>query len=284
MIKKRSPFFVLLLMAIVIGGCSLPRTNQNNNPIGASPILNTTVDETVSSEELTQIYANSVKSVVTVFNFDQLYKGVSSGSGVVVSEDENYAYIFTNAHVTSGGINFEVAFYNNERVKAYLATSTSFDSSEDVAILKVEKSQNYIVTSLGDSSILKVGQQILAIGSPLGFNYSNTLTTGIISGLDVKVESDNDRDGNKTTMYMIQVDAALNPGNSGGALFTLTGQLVGINTLKIIITDSGDDVESFNFSIAINHFKHVADILLETGSYSRPKLGIIVRDITSMNL
>ncbi len=283
--KKRRILSVLLLVSLFLGGCFLtPNPDINHTSNNTAPILNTTVEEVVSNETTVQTNERVVQSVVSVFTYDNTYKLLGTGSGVVVSEDEEYAYLFTNNHVINEGKKFEVAFSNKVRVRAYLATTGSFDLKEDVAVLKVLKNDNYLIATLGDSSLLKVGQQVLAIGSPLGYNYANTLTMGIISGLNVKVDSDSNDDNVKNTMYMIQVDAALNPGNSGGALFSSTGLLIGINTLKIIKTDSGGDVESFNFSIPINHFAHVANILLTTGSYTRPKLGIVVIDISAMNL
>lgn len=251
-----------------------------------------------TDEEIVTVYESAVKSVVTVFSYNDSYKQMASGSGVIISEtsDHQFVYIYTNAHVTNAkqtarvdGIPttvhasvFEIVYYNNIRVSAILV---GYSGPEDVSILKakIEPNGDFKVATAGDSSRLKVGQTVLAIGSPLGLEYSNTLTKGIISGLNVEISADNDEDGVDTEMYLIQTDAALSSGNSGGPLFSADGKFIGINTLKIN-SSSSNSVESFNFAIPGNHFMTVANRIMTTGSYSRPKVGVSVLDIGSTSL
>ncbi|HHU59992.1 TPA: trypsin-like serine protease [bacterium] len=276
---------IILFLTLVLNGCFNPFTYFENNEECDCEVtrLNTTVRGTVSEEELTKVYEDTVKSTVTVFVSDSLNQLASTGSGVVIGESEvgDRAYIYTNAHVVSATSPvIEVVFYNNIRVSATLVAK---DDREDVAVISVKASNNYEVAVIGSSDNLKVGQSVLAIGSPLGLNYSNTLTTGIVSGLNVKVSANVNKES--VNMYMIQIDAALNPGNSGGPLFNIYGELIGINTLKIVLTESGDDVESFNFSIPIDHFQLVAKTIVEDKiEYKRPLIGITVIDISSISL
>ncbi len=293
--KKIRIMIVFLLGVFVIAGCDFKSYNQTQTRENycVDTIVETQSEET-SDEPVSEVYKRVVKTTVTVITYDSQYNAISSGSGVVFGEDSTHAFIYTNGHVVSytttsigGGVvvndgkYFEVIFHNNYRVAASLVVR---DGSEDVAVLKVLKNNNYEVATFGNSSTLNIGQQVMAIGSPLGFDYSNTLTVGVISGLNISVATDNDEDGNETTMYLTQIDASLNPGNSGGPLFDMNGNLIGINTLKIVKSNTNSSVDDFNFSIPINHFKLVADTLLEEGSYKRPLIGVSVIDITEMDL
>lgn len=239
---------------------------------------------TSTNEDLTEVYKKAVKSTVTVLTYNSNYKALSSGSGVIyaTSTDKQYVFVYTNAHVINGGSKFEIIYYNNIRVSASLLVE---DGEEDVAVLKanIEPNKDYLEVTIGNSDKLEIGETIFSIGSPLGTNYRNTMTKGIVSGLNVEMTTDNDSDGQETTMYLIQTDAALSSGNSGGPMFNAKGEFIGINTLKL--TESGSSVvEGFNFSIPVNHFIKVATQLLKNGSYQRPLIGVQVMDIGELSL
>jgi len=283
--------FISLIFAFLFSGCKLSVYNSNKNNAPTTLINNTSSDK---DSDLESLYKNCVKSVVTILNYASYYdRGqivtslYGSGSGFIYSYDDNYIYLYTNAHVVNvtTGYNqsyYEIVFYDGYRSYGSLAYS---DGSEDVAIMKVSReSQDFAVASLANSDSVFPGESIFSIGSPLGLEYNNTLTSGVVSNIKVEVETDDDKDGNSTTMYLIQVDAALNPGNSGGPLFNMNGEVIGVNTLKLMQNNSGESVESFNFAIPINHFVLVANCLAENGIYSRPKLGISVVDIANMSL
>lgn len=284
-----------LSLILVCGGCSLSNFNSNSNkgsvPTTITSSLNTSSE---NDESLVTTYENCKKAVVTILNYASYYdrgKTVTSlygsGSGFVYDYDDNYIYLYTNAHVTSVSKGYsqsyyEVVFYNGNRYYGSLAYS---NGSEDVAIMKVARTdQDFAKASIGNSENVKVGSSVFAIGSPLGLTYANTITSGIVSNVDIEIDADDDNDGVSTTMYMIQIDASLNPGNSGGPLFNKNGEVIGVNTLKIMQDSSGDDVETFNFCIPINHFVKVANTLATKGSYSRPLLGITVIDVKKMTL
>lgn len=286
-----------IFLILGIAGCNFSEVivDDNNpnvsvcesNPTACvSPVSKTEQTYNEEEEDLTDVYNRTVKSTVTVLTYNNKYKALSSGSGVIygTSTDTKYVYVYTNAHVVnnSNAVNFEIIYYNNIRVKA---TVLAKDGEEDVAVLQaeIEPNKDYLEATVGNSDALKIGQTIFAIGSPLGTDYRNTMTKGIVSGLNVEMVTDNDSDGIETRMYLIQTDAALSSGNSGGPMFNLDGQFIGINTLKL--TESGSSViEGFNFSIPSNHFVKVANELLKDGSYSRPVLGVEIADIGSLSL
>ncbi len=292
---KKFIVFLSLCTVFLCSGCKCDFTDSNDGMKNSVPttVINTTYSSDDESELVT-LYSNCKKSVVTILNYASYYdRGqvvtslYSSGSGFVYAYDDNYIYLYSNAHVVSvdTGYNqsyYEVVFHDGYRSYASLAYS---DGSEDVAIMKVEMDgQDFAVASLGNSDAVSPGEEVFTLGSPLGLVYSNTITKGIVSNVRVQENTDDDGDGVETTMYLIQIDAALNPGNSGGPLFNMKGEVIGVNTLKIMSDSSGEDVESFNFSIPINHFVMVANSLAENGSYSRPLMGVTVIDITSMSL
>ena len=224
------------------------------------------------------IYDKVKSSVVTIRNIvnGQTH---STGSGVFFAEDSitnGYAYIFTNAHVVSGSSSVEVLLHNDTMVEGSLI---GYDENEDVAVIRIAKRNDYSVATLRQTDTLKIGESVLAIGSPLGEKYSQTATHGIISNLNIAVTPDN----SSLDLYLIQIDAALNPGNSGGPLFDNAGNLIGINTIKLVNSGSNTSLESFNYSIPISHFSHVANYLLNGYLYYRPYLNITIVDIRLLN-
>lgn len=294
---KMKKILILLNLCLIMfcSACKLDVYDYDSNDEKV-PLSNINVTGTTKIEtDLTKLYSNTIKSVVTVLNYASYYDRGSvvtslygSGSGFIYAADDSYIYLYTNAHVVSvsKGFNqsyYEIVFYDGYRSYGNLISK---DSSEDVAIMKVSRDsyQDFLVASIGNSEKVIPGEDVFTIGSPLGLNHSNTITKGIISNVNVSLDTDDDNDGNFITMYMIHVDAALNPGNSGGPLFNMKGEVIGVNTLKLMSNENGEDVESFNFSIPINHFVNVSNSLVDTGTYSRPIIGISVIDIRDMTL
>lgn len=196
-----------------------------------------------------------------------------TGSGVIFNISQDSIYILTNNHVVDGATEVTVGITDDLNLKAQLV---GVDPDTDLAVVKVEKSQvpkdqlTLVKPAvLGNSDAVKVGETAIAIGNPLG--YSRTVTAGIISALDRRVDESLNR------LSLIQTDAAINPGNSGGALVNANGQVIGINTVKIADTK----VEGIGFAIPINSAKPIIDQLLTQGYVSRPYLGIAGRDIDS---
>ena len=188
-----------------------------------------------------------------------------SGSGIIVSED---GYVVTNNHVIEGAKKITIYLSNGE---TKTATVVGADERTDLAVLKMEDGQ-YPFAELGFSSTLEVGELCVAIGNPLGMEFAGSVTVGYISALNRTVQADG------KTFNLIQTDAAINAGNSGGALVNTRGQVIGINTLKI----SSTGVEGLGFAIPIDEAKPIFDDLINYGYVKgRPVIGITGRDISA---
>ena len=211
-----------------------------------------------SGESLTytQIYDKNLPSMVSIQAEDA--KSYSTGTGVVLTAD---GYLITNAHVVAGADKVQVACADNRVLDAALV---GFDAREDLAVLKVE-ADDLTPAEFGDSFALRCGDPVAAIGDPLG--YRSTITDGIVSALDRDVEVDG------TSMVLIQTSAAINMGNSGGALINQYGQVVGITTVKIV--DDGS-AESLGFAIPSRRVKYVADTLIAGKQVRRGIFGFTV--------
>jgi len=219
------------------------------------------VNNTGISESVQKIY----NAVVLVENFKN-GKLTGTGSGFVYKKDSKYGYIMTNQHVVEGANKVLLLFTNEKKVDA---TVLGGDEYLDIAILRVPVESIISVASIGSTDKLKLGEAVFAVGSPVGEEYFNTITSGIISGMNRKVTV-----SVKSTadwiQEVLQVDAAINPGNSGGPLVNFNGEVIGVNSLKLV--DS--TIESMGFAIKIEDaMKHVKE--LESGKkIERPLLGI----------
>ena len=221
----------------------------------------------VSADGLTpgQIYAKCVNSVVAISARVTGAQGTgsSTGSGFIISED---GYIVSNYHVVEGAASLTVTTHTGEQ---HTAVVVGYDDSNDFVLLKAE-ADNLIPVTLGKSSDLIVGDQVVAIGNPLG-ELSATLTVGYVSGKDRTITTDG------TAINMIQTDAAINPGNSGGPLFNMNGEVVGITTAKYSgTTSSGATIEGIGFAIPVDDIKGKVTEILENGYVSTPYIGIEV--------
>ncbi len=189
-----------------------------------------------------------------------------SGSGVIIRPD---GYIVTNNHVVGGATSIQVTLNNNQQ---YEATVVGADPATDVAIIKVDAT-GLPTIPLGDSDKLRLGEWVLAIGSPMGAQLRSTITAGIVSA---KGRSMPDNSGEFKIESFIQTDAAVNPGNSGGALVNKKGELVGINTA--IVSQTGS-YTGYSFAVPVNIVKRVAQDLMDFGSVKRAVLGITMATV-----
>jgi serine protease Do len=214
---------------------------------------------------LQQLYANCSPSVVAIAGYQKGIVGYNWGTGIILSEN---GLILTNTHVIDQCDRADVIFADNV---TYTAELIGADSASDIALLKIE-AYDLSAASFGDSVFLVVGDSVAAIGNPLGDDFTRTLTNGIISAIDRDVL----HEGHKMTL--LQTNTALNEGNSGGALFNMYGQVVGITNMKMISASSG--IEGIGFAIPSSTVKTVVSSLLMDGQVKgRPSIGISVGEI-----
>ncbi|MFF2533504.1 S1C family serine protease [Brevibacillus sp. NPDC058079] len=198
------------------------------------------------------------------------------GSGVIFEKKGGKAYIVTNYHVIDKAQKLEIALPTGEKVSAKVVGA---DGYTDLAVLEIDGSKVTDVAEFGDSSTLQVGEPAIAIGNPLGMQFSRTVTQGIISSKERSMPMDFNEDGQDDwELDVIQTDAAINPGNSGGALVNIEGQVIGINTLKI----SKAGVEGLGFALPINDVKVIVDQLMEKGTLARSYLGVQPLDLANV--
>ena len=231
--------------------------------------------KTVLSAE--EVYASNLESVVGVNGnvttnvWGQTVKNAVSGSGFVISSNDTASYILTNYHVIDGVTDITVFFADG---KSYDATLVGGEEENDIAVLKIDQG-NLRPVVLGDSDAINVGEDVYAIGNPLG-ELTFTFTGGYVSAKDRSVTMS---DG--TVMNMIQTDTAINSGNSGGPLFDKYGQVVGIVSAKLSSSSSSEaSVEGLGFAIPINDVKDMVTSIMENGYVTgKPNVGILMSDV-----
>lgn len=291
----RKAVSAVLALALVAGSCGLTYAAVNNKwedkmqeatasissmqqQLGAlgnsGSVSATNVTYAVSPEGAQtprMVYENNAKSVVAVSStvqtnyYGQTRQGTSTGSGFIISDD---GYVVTNHHVVEGATDVTVTLSTGDE---YTAKVIGSDSLNDVALLKVEAT-GLPAVKLGSSDKLAIGDMVCAIGNPLG-SLTATLTVGYVSGKDRQVTTDN------STINMIQTDAAINSGNSGGPLFNMYGEVVGITSAKYSgTTSSGASIEGISFAIPIDDVMSIIDDLQEYGYVTGAYLGVTVTD------
>ena len=220
--------------------------------------------QTDHGEALTasEVFERVNPAVVTVLADQEL--GTAVGTGVIFSEE---GYFLTNAHVIEDGLSCTVLMADGRRYDALLV---GYDQAEDVAVLKIVGAEDLPVAEIGDSDSLSPGDPAYAIGNPLGIELRNTLTDGIISAVDRDVEVDG------RTMTLIQTNAALNEGNSGGPLINQYGQVVGLNTIKMSARSGEVVVEGLGFAIPSRTVEYLTNQILQYGKTMPTALGITV--------
>lgn len=259
---------------------SLPASTSTSTSASASPSPAPTkemiVDSTSIETTITQAVAKVGPAVVTVVGtvsgqngfFGQSSDATVSGSGYFIS---NQGYLLTNNHVVDGATNIKIVLSDGSQEDVKVIGT---DPYSDVAVLKTE-GKVPAVASLGNSDVLKPGESVIAIGSPLG-DFKNTVTVGVVSATGRSIDTGN----GYTIDDLIQTDAAINQGNSGGPLVNLDGQVIAMNTLIVRNSGSGTVAEGLGFAIPVNNALAVAKQIMEKGYISRPYLGIRWQQVT----
>ena len=266
-------------------GTSMTGSSGSSHSSSASTILQgdrptsaINVSKIDTSKEMTaaEVYAANVNSTVgittsiTTNYWGYQTQAAAAGSGFILSAD---GYILTNYHVVEDSNSITVSLYDGTE---YDATLVGCDESNDIAVLKID-AEGLTPVVLGDSDNLNVGDQVVAIGNPLG-ELTFSLTTGVVSALNREVTL-----SSNVTMNLIQTDCAINSGNSGGALFNLYGEVIGITNAKYSSSSSSSEasIDNIGFAIPLNHVKNIVKSIIETGSITKPYIGVTVSSVSS---
>ena len=286
--KKNHPVLVVLLSAVLgtsggaLGAYLVTSNNASSKQVivyqDTNGITTSNTSNTANSGlSIKEIAAKASPSVVEINIegqttgygfFGGTYTTQAAGSGVIISKD---GYIITNNHVVEGATSITVKTSDGTE---YAATLVGTDSKSDIGVIKVE-ADNLTPATIGDSSTISVGDTAVVIGNPLG-TLGGTVTNGIISATDREISINNE------TMNLIQTNAAINSGNSGGGMFDANGNLIGIvNAKDSGTTSSGTTIEGLGFAIPINDAMNVAKQLIESGQVTdRPTIGVTLQTIT----
>ena len=297
--KKGVTFFVIVLIGFLSGALGSFVTLQLSQKQGSQATNNnsgTVTQTSYKNENSTTQAVNKVKDAVvsiityssnsrqsSVFNADEANPDsdnqqiASEGSGVIYKKNDKDAYLVTNTHVINGASKVDIRLADGTKVPGEIVGSDTFS---DIAVVKISSEKVTTVAEFGDSSQLSVGETAIAIGSPLGSEYANTVTQGIISSLNRNVSLKSE-DGQAISTKAIQTDTAINPGNSGGPLVNIQGQVIGITSSKIA-SNGGTSVEGLGFAIPSNDAQNIIKQLESDGKVTRPALGIQMVNLSNV--
>lgn len=271
---------ILFLFISFALGVGLMYWYSVNNPTvvtKSKTISETKVSEVAIEDAIDKVYDSVLCIEVLNNNGDK----ISTGTGFVYSKDDTYGYVLTNAHVVNGGTNIQGTLSNNNVVNLSVLGT---DSYTDLAVLKMDVKEVIQVASIGTSQNMKVGNTVFTVGSPMGATYAGTVTKGIMSGKDRLVEtSTSSSNGILNESYIVKVlqtDAAISPGNSGGPLVNLAGDVIGITSLKLV----DEEVEGMGFAIPIEDAMNYVDYLENGKTIERPMMGVQIIDLTNKYL
>ena len=297
-VKKTLQLFIILLVGFiggVIGTWTFSHAQKSPSTANSNQ-KTTTVSTSYKNSNSTTKAVNKVKdAVVSVITysesnsdaiFDNNNSGnendqvASEGSGVIYRKDKDYAYLVTNTHVINGAKKVDIRLADGNKVPGEIVGT---DTYSDISVVRIPADKVKNVAEFGDSSKLTVGETAIAIGSPLGSDYANTVTQGIVSSLSRNVSSKSE-DGQTIATQAIQTDAAINPGNSGGPLVNIQGQVIGITSSKIANTNNGSTaIEGMGFAIPSNDVVNIIEQLEKNGKVTRPALGIQMLNLSNLS-
>lgn len=271
--KNITGCIVSSVVAFFVGVIGTYLVVVNFNPTTENVIKNIKSVEVVDNsiaDAVEKVYDAVV--VIEAYNNDTLK---STGTGFVYKKTGGKGYIMTNNHVVDDANNVKIIYSNGTTTTADILGKETYS---DIAVLTVKDDTVLSVVSLGDSTKMRLGDTVFTIGSPLGSEYSGTVTRGILSNKDrlvaVSLTSGSTSDW---IMKVLQTDAAINPGNSGGPLLNINGEVIGINSLKLV----ENEIEGMGFAIPIEDAIYYAEILEKGEKISRPYIGIGMLDISN---
>ena len=301
--KKLLKFVILFVVGFLggIGGyyfasSTLTQGNSTSNQANTTSVSNVQYSNETSTTKAVEKVQDAVVSVINYQtqssdSLSSIFGNIESsdelavageGSGVIYKKDGDTAYIVTNNHVISGAEKIDILLASGEKLSGELVGA---DTYSDIAVIKIAADKVTTIAEFANSDTIKVGETAIAIGSPLGSVYANTVTQGIISSLSRTVTSQTE-DGQTISTNAIQTDTAINPGNSGGPLINIQGQVIGINSSKITsssVSSSGVAVEGMGFAIPSNDAVQIINQLETNGKVTRPALGVQMVNLTDLS-
>ncbi|HOZ54361.1 MAG TPA: S1C family serine protease [Bacilli bacterium] len=267
--KNKIVFIILIILIILFLIISFSNRYISNIRDYIIPTTSTSILEYEDENQITKAIAKIYDSVICIEVYNSRNNLISTGTGFIYKQDNLNGYIITNNHVIEDGVTIKGLLSNNNLVDL---TLTSSDELLDIAVLKIDKVNVLKVATLGNSENMKLGNTVFAVGSPMGSAYAGTVTKGIIAGKNRMVETS----GTGTIVKVIQTDAAINPGNSGGPLVNLSGEVIGITSLKLVDTN----IEGMGFAIPIEDITKYLTKLENKEKILRPLLGLKLLDLT----
>lgn len=274
--KDKFSLGIVIFVSFVLGGLAMYYFNNNNQPVvvtnnGESVCKSCNSTVIVENGSLSAAIEKVNNSSVMIRTY-QNSKVASTGSGFVYKVDDKYTYIMTNHHVVDGGNKWTVINSEDEEIEGKVLGS---DEYLDLAVIRIEKTANMPAATIGKNSELKLGDQVFTVGSPVGYEYRGTVTNGIISGLDRLVAVSLSGSSEDWVMEVIQTNAAVNPGNSGGPLVNAKGEVIGVISLKLV----ENSIEGMGFAIPIDYAMNYVDTLESGKEIERPLLGISMLNV-----
>ena len=301
--KKLLKFVILFVVGFLggIGGyyfasSTLTQGNSTSNQANTTSVSNVQYSNETSTTKAVEKVQDAVVSVINYQtqssdSLSSIFGNIESsdelavageGSGVIYKKDGDTAYIVTNNHVISGAEKIDILLASGEKLSGELVGA---DTYSDIAVIKIAADKVTTIAEFANSDTIKVGETAIAIGSPLGSVFANTVTRGIISSLSRTVTLQTE-DGQTISTNAIQTDAAINPGNSGGPLINIQGQVIGINSSKITsssVSSSGVAIEGMGFAIPSNDVVQIINQLETNGKVTRPALGVQMVNLTDLS-
>lgn len=301
--KKLLKFVILFVVGFLggIGGyyfasSTLTQGNSTSNQANTTSVNNVQYTNDTSTTQAVEKVQDAVVSVINYQtqssnSLSSIFGNIESsdelavageGSGVIYKKDGDTAYIVTNNHVISGAEKIDILLASGEKLSGELVGA---DTYSDIAVIKIAADKVTTIAEFANSDTIKVGETAIAIGSPLGSVYANTVTQGIISSLSRTVTSQTE-DGQTISTNAIQTDTAINPGNSGGPLINIQGQVIGVNSSKITsssVSSSGVAIEGMGFAIPSNDVVQIINQLETNGKVTRPALGVQMVNLTDLS-
>lgn len=267
--KDTNNKILYMLFGIVIGALIILVIMKYTNILFKTTTTKTKSGQTIVEKNSIRDAVDKAKGAVVMIEGQKNGEITSTGTGFVYKTDATNAYIMTNEHVINNTDKINLIMANDEEVEGTLLGG---DQYLDLAVIKIDRDKVVDVIEIGDSNSLSVGDTVFTIGSPMGYEYRGTVTSGILSGKDrmVSVSIGNNSNTEDYVMKVLQTDAAINPGNSGGPLLNINGEVIGINSMKLV----EEEIEGMGFAIPIEYAMSHVDALEQKKAIDWPVLGI----------